>query len=300
MRLVFFGTPIEGATVLDALVAADHDVVRVVTRPATRRTRRGADAPSPVRIEAERLGLTVLTPTKAGEIADDLRASGAELGIVVAYGQILPVSVLDAVPLGLANMHFSLLPRWRGAAPVERAILAGDAETGVAIMRLEEGLDTGPVFASAHTPIDDTETAGELRVRLVHLGIDLLLDTLPDLATATPEPQTGEPTYADKLSVEEFRLDPRRPATELHRVVRAGNPRPGAWVVVDGRRVKVLGATVEPSLVGEPGTIDEHARLATGDGALALEEVQPEGRRQMPAADWRRGLPSDAVRVDQA
>ena len=298
MRLVLFGTPDEGAAVLDALVSADHDVALVVTRPDARRSRRGTSEPSPVRVQAERLGLSVRTPMKAAEIADELRASGAEVGIVVAYGQILPVSVLGALPLGLVNMHFSLLPRWRGAAPVERAVMAGDAETGVAIMQLEEGLDTGPVYATAHTPIGEQETAGELRARLVDLGIDLLLDTLPQLASATPEPQVGEPTYAEKLTVEEFRLDPQQPATDLDRIVRAGSPRPGAWFVIDGRRIKVLRAHREPSEASTPGVVDEAARLLTVDGALALDEVQPEGRRAMPGADWRRGLASQALSLD--
>ncbi|MBM3672494.1 MAG: methionyl-tRNA formyltransferase [Actinobacteria bacterium] len=298
MRLVFFGTPDEGATVLDALVAAEHEVALVITRPDARRSRRGTTEPSPVRVAAERLGLPVRTPPKTSEVVDELRESGAAVGVVVAYGQILPRGVLEALPLGLVNMHFSLLPRWRGAAPVERAVLAGDAETGVAIMHLEEGLDTGPVFATAHTPIGDQETAGELRGRLVDLGIDLLLDTLPQLASVDPEPQQGEPTYADKLSVEEFRLDPQRPAAELHRMVRAGSPRPGAWFVIDGRRVKVLTAHIEPSDDVTPGTIDDAARLVTIDGGLALDEVQPEGRRPMPGADWRRGIATKDLALD--
>jgi methionyl-tRNA formyltransferase len=296
---VFFGTPAEGAVVLDALVAAGHVVDSVVTRADKRRARRGQPEPSPVRVAAERLGLTVRTPARSGDIADELRTSDADLGVVVAYGQILPVAVLEAFPLGLVNLHFSLLPRWRGAAPVERAILAGDAETGVAVMRLEEGLDTGPVFASARTPIDPDETAGELRARLVDLGTTLLLDALPNIATNEPEPQHGDPTYAEKLEVGEFLLDPRRPAHALHRIVRAGNPRPGAWLHVGGRRLKILRAKPDPDASGQPGEIDERARLMTGDGALALLEVQPEGRRAMPGTDWRRGLATADVRVDR-
>ncbi|MEX0665221.1 MAG: methionyl-tRNA formyltransferase [Acidimicrobiia bacterium] len=299
MRLVFFGTPEEGAVVLEALVGAGLDVVLVVTRPDKRRARRGQPEPSPVRIAADRLGLQVRTPEKAAEVADELRNSGATLGVVVAYGQILPLSVLEALPLGLVNLHFSLLPRWRGAAPVERAILAGDAETGVCLMRLEEGLDTGAVFACVRTPILDDETAGELRARLVDLGVDLVVTTLPETVTTVPEPQQGEPTYADKLDVGEFHLDPSRPADELHRIVRAGNPRPGAWMHVGGRRLKVLRATCEPGTGDAPGTIDEEARLATVDGVLVLEEMQPEGGRVMSGSEWRRGLSRPDVSVDE-
>lgn len=299
MRLVFFGTPADAATTLDALVDAGHDIALVVTRPDTRRGRGGASSPSPVRAAAERHGIATRAPVKAVEVLDDIRSSGAELGVVVAYGQILPPPVLDAVPLGLVNVHYSLLPRWRGAAPVERAILAGDDETGVGIMRLEQGLDTGPVFATARTAIDANETAGDLRSRLVDLGAELLVRTLPDVDNATPAAQQGEPTYADKLVVSEFQLDPNRSAVELHRVVRAGNPRPGAWMVVDGTRVKVLQASPAEGSDARPGLIDEAAKLATVEGALALDEVQPAGRRAMSGVEWRRGLRAADVALDQ-
>ena len=188
---------------------------------------------------AAELGVPVRTPERSSEVVDEVAASGVELGVVVAFGQLLPVALLDVVPHGFVNVHFSLLPRWRGAAPVERAMLAGDTETGVCIMALEAGLDTGPVYARATTSIAPDETAGELRARLVALGTALLLATVPDVATGTPDPQVGEPTYAEKLTVEEFKLDWSKPASELARMVRAGNPRPGAWTVDHGRRVKV-------------------------------------------------------------
>lgn len=299
MRLVFFGTPTDAATALDALVADARDVALVVTRPDKRRGRGATLTPSPVRVAAERLGIPVRTPVKAAEIVAEIGESRAELGVVVAYGQILPPAVLDALPLGLVNVHFSLLPRWRGAAPVERAILAGDAQTGVCIMRLEEGLDTGPVFACERTAIEAEETAGELRARLVDLGTRLLVRTLPHVPTAEPEPQQGEPTYADKLDVAEFRLDPHRPVTELHRLVRAGNPRPGAWTRVGGKRVKVLRATPAPGIGGHPGAIDDAGRLATVDGVLTLDEVQPEGGRAMTGSEWHRGLRRPHVQVDE-
>jgi methionyl-tRNA formyltransferase len=226
--------------------------------------------PSPVKVAAGELGVPVLTPRRAGEVTDALHATGAELGVVVAFGQLLPPPFLAALPGGFVNLHFSLLPRWRGAAPVERAILAGDSETGVCVMAVDETLDTGAVFASVRTPIGPEESAGELRSRLVALGADLLVATLPSVPTTVPTPQAGEPTYAEKLTVGEFRLDPGRPAGELARLVRAGNPRPGAWLDVDGTRLKVLRAHVE-------------------DDRLVPDEVQPAGKRPMPYAAWRAG-----------
>jgi len=270
LRLVFLGTPEDAVPPLRALVAAGHEVALVVTQPDRKRGRGGALVPSPVRATASELGLPVLTPARAGEVVEDVRASGADLGVIVAFGQLLPPSLLGALPLGFVNLHFSLLPRWRGAAPVERAILAGDAQTGVCVMAVEAALDAGPVYARASTPIDATETAGELRARLVTLGTDLLVRTLPVFGTASPESQTGEPTYAAKLTVEEFRLDLARPAAELLRVIRAGNPRPGAWLDLDGKRLKVLAAHVEA-------------------GQLVPDVVQPEGRGAMSIAAWRAG-----------
>lgn len=299
MRLVYLGTPDDSVPPLRALVAAGHEIAMVVTQPDRRRSRGAGRDPSPVRRAADELGLPVHTPDKAREVVDDVRASGAELGVVVAFGQLLPVPLLEALPLGFVNVHFSLLPRWRGAAPVERAILAGDAETGVCLMQLEAGLDTGPVFASRRVPIDPRETAGELRGRLVDVGTQLLVEQLPTIASATPVAQAGEPTYAEKLTVEEFRLDPARTAAELDRIVRAGNPRPGAWMTVGGKRVKVWRARPIDSPDGPcaPGVITADTVLCTVAGALELEEVQPEGKRVMPAKAWRAGLRTDA-RVD--
>ena len=290
MRLVFFGTPADAVPALEALHAAGHDVALVVTQPDKRRGRGSEPGPSPVRAAAEALDLPVLTPEKSREVVDEVAASGAEVGVVVAFGQLLPPALLEAVPHGFVNVHFSLLPRWRGAAPVERAVLAGDRETGVCIMALEAGLDTGPVFARERTPIGAQETAGELRARLAVLGTELLVATLPRVPTATPEPQLGEPTYADKLTVDEFALDWERSAEELARVVRAGNPRPGAWTTDHGSRLKVwrvrpLSACID----AEPGTVFGHTRVATGEGALELVEVQPEGRRSMDANAWLAG-----------
>jgi methionyl-tRNA formyltransferase len=290
VRLVFFGTPADAVPALEALHAAGHEVAFVVTQPDRRRGRGTEPSPSPVRAAAESLGLRVLTPERSREVVDDVAASGAELGVVVAFGQLLPPALLDVLPLGYINVHFSLLPRWRGAAPVERAMLAGDTETGVCIMALEAGLDTGPVYARATTPIGAHETAGELRARLVALGTELLVTTVPTIPTAVPSPQVGEPTYADKLTVEEFALDWNQPAVELARVVRAGNPRPGAWTTDHGHRLKIWRARpLSEGIDAQPGTVFGHTRVAAGDGALELVEVQPEGRRTMAANAWLAG-----------
>ncbi len=290
MRLVFFGTPADAVPALQALHEAGHDIALVVTQPDRRRGRGNDESPSPVRLAAEALGLPVRTPERAREVVGDVAGAGADVGVVVAFGQLLPPALLEAIPHGYVNVHFSLLPRWRGAAPVERAMLAGDNDTGVSIMALEAGLDTGPVFARERTAIGATETAGELRARLVALGADLLVATLPRVPTTTPSRQVGEPTYADKLTVDEFALDWSRPAAELARMVRAGNPRPGAWTTDHGNRLKLWRANpLSECIDAEPGTVFGHTRVATGEGALELVEVQPEGRRTMDANAWLAG-----------
>jgi methionyl-tRNA formyltransferase len=269
VRLAFLGTPADAVPALEALHRAGHDIALVVTQPDRKRGRGGELVPSPVRVAADRLGLQVLTPVKAREVVDDVKSAAPELGVVVAFGQLLPGALLDAVPGGFVNLHFSLLPRWRGAAPVERALLAGDRETGVCLMGLEAGLDTGPVYACVETEIRPDDTGGSLHARLVELGTQLLVDELPKVPSTTPAPQVGEPTYAEKLTVDEFELDLTRPAADLERLVRTGNPRPGAWLTVDGKRLKVLAAHV--------------------DGGLVPEVVQPEGKRPMDYASWRAG-----------
>lgn len=262
---------------LRALVDAGHEVVLVVTRPDKRRGRGGALVPSPVKAAAMELGLPVT------DRVDDVVEAGAELGVVVAYGRLIRPHILAALPM--VNLHFSLLPRWRGAAPVERAILAGDPITGVCVMALEEGLDTGPVYAYTSLTIGDDETAEELRARLAGAGTEMLLHLLE---TGLPEgrPQEGEPTYAAKIEAEEHHLDWSRPAVELHRVVRLGH----AWTTFRGRRLRVLRARLASGGHLAPGELDAGALLVgTGDGALELLEVQPEGKGPQPAGAWRNG-----------
>lgn len=247
----------------------------VVTRPDARRSRRAAPSPSPVKAAAEAFGLPVGDQAQAAVDAD------AQVGVVVAYGRLIKPPLLGALPL--VNVHFSLLPRWRGAAPVERAILAGDAETGVSLMEVEAGLDSGPVYARTRTTIGPDETAGDLVARLTGLGADLLLDTLTR-PLPTPEPQAGEPTYADKITPDELALGWEQPAEELARVVRVGR----AWTRWRGRRLLVLAAAAQPGGDGAPGTLDG-TTVSTGHGALRLLTVQPEGRAATDAAAWVRG-----------
>ena len=283
-RLVYLGTPDAAVAPLRTLVAAGHEVVLVVTRPDKRRGRGGARTPSPVKVAAVELGLTV-----TDELAE-ATSVGAELGVVVAYGRIIPVAVLDRLPM--VNLHFSLLPRWRGAAPVERALLEGDAETGVCLMAVEAGLDTGAVYAVEATGIDPDETVDELRDRLVSIGCHLLEVHLAHGRSGLPVPrdQDGNPTYAEKLLSHELELDWSRPAVQLRRVVRLGR----AWTTFRGKRVRVLaaasaadGADGAPPGPGElRGTV-----VGAGEGSrLDLVTVQPEGKRPMDAAAWLHGV----------
>jgi methionyl-tRNA formyltransferase len=294
MRLVYLGTPDAAVPPLRALVAAGHEVALVVTQPDARRSRGGRSDPSPVKQAATDLGLAIATPVKARDVVDDVAATGADAGVVVAFGQLLPTALLDALPLGFVNVHFSLLPRWRGAAPVERALLAGDEETGVCLMQIEAGLDTGPVFACDRVVINAADTTGSLRDRLVARGTRVLLDQLPNLSDATATPQAGEPTYADKLTIDDFRVDPARTSAELDRIVRAGDPQPGAWFRATGARYKVFGPTTATERVHALGVVGA-AGIGTADGTLEPREIQPEGKRRMAWADWRRGHPDDLV-----
>jgi methionyl-tRNA formyltransferase len=271
---VFLGTPEAAVPPLEALHEAGHDIRMVVTQPDKRRGRGGALVPSPVKAAATKLGLPVTHKV------DDVIDAGAELGVVVAFGRLIKPHVLAALPM--VNVHFSLLPRWRGAAPVERAILAGDTETGVCVMTLEEGLDTGPVHACQRVSIRADESAEELRSRLVVIGTDLLLGQLAE-GLSPPVPQVGEPTYAAKIDPAELHLDWSQPAQQLARVVRLGR----AWTEFRGRRLRILRARAVPG-TGEPGSLDG-TKVATGEGALELLEVQPEGKGAMVAGDWARG-----------
>lgn len=278
-RLVYLGTPEMAVPPLRALVAAGFDVGLVITRIDKRRGRGSATSPSPVKAAALELGLPV-----SHDLADATEI-GADLGVVVAYGRIIPVDVL--AELAMVNIHFSLLPRWRGAAPVERALLAGDETTGVCLMEVAEGLDTGAVFARRELAIgeDDLDT---LRRRLVDAGTELLVEELT-AGLQPPVAQQGEPTHAAKITNDDLALDPARSAADLQRITRLGR----AWTTFRGKRLKVLEAVVADgrdlaTTPAEPGSL-EGPLLATGDGVLELVTVQPEGKRAMAARDWVNG-----------
>jgi methionyl-tRNA formyltransferase len=265
VKLVYLGTPDMAVPPLRALVEAGHDISLVVTRVDKRRGRGSEVTPSPVKAAALELGLRV--SHSVDDVLDAVADDGAELGVVVAFGQIIKPHVLDVLPM--VNLHFSLLPRWRGAAPVERALLAGDDTTGVCVMALEEGLDTGGVYARREVPIGPETTAAELRTELVAVGTDLLVDTLDRPLAAwigEPDPQVGEITYAAKFTADDFEIDWTRPATEIHRLIRVG----GAWTTFRGKRLKI-----------------HHAQLI--DGRLVPISVQPEGKAAMAFDAWRHG-----------
>jgi methionyl-tRNA formyltransferase len=267
-RVAFLGTPDLAVPPLRALVDDGVDVALVVTQPDRRRGRGSALSPSPVKAAALELGLPVT------ERVDDVLSADVPLGVVVAYGRLIKPHVLDAVPM--VNLHFSRLPRWRGAAPVERAILAGDAVTGVDLMAVEEGLDTGGTYRRAEVPIGPDDTLEELRARLVDEGSRLLVAALRD-GLGSPTPQVGETTYADKLTAEDRHLDWSRPAVDVHRRVRLGD----AWTTHAGKRLKVWRTRVPP--------VGDGPRVAAADGDVELVEVQPEGKARMDAAAWARG-----------
>ncbi len=302
LRLVFMGTPDFALPTLAALIGAGHDIAAVYTQPPRPAGRGRQPRPSPVQRAAEAHGIAVHAPAslKSAEAQAAFAAHGADAAVVVAYGLILPQAVLDAPRLGCFNLHASLLPRWRGAAPIQRAIMAGDAESGVTVMRMEAGLDTGPMLAASRVAICPDMTAGALHDRLAEIGAGLMVETLADLAAgrieAVPQPEDGV-TYAAKIDKAEARLDWRRPAAELARLVRGLNPFPGAWFEADGQRVKLHAAeAVEGD--GAPGTLlDDGLTVACGDGALRLTSMQRAGKGVMDAAEFLRGFPLPKGRV---
>ncbi len=296
LRLIFMGTPDFAVPTLVELAARGYEIAAVYTR-APRPAGRGMDLqPSPVVREARKLGLPVLTPKtlKDAEAQAAFRAHNADVAIVVAYGLILPKAILEAPRLGCFNVHASLLPRWRGAAPINRAIMAGDAESGVTIMKMDEGLDTGAMAMAERTPIGADMTAGDLHDVLARLGADLMPRALAALQrgslTLTPQPEHGV-TYAAKISKAETRIDWAKPWQEVHNHIRGLSPFPGAWFEIDGVRIKALRSTKGEGS-GAPGTVlDDKLTIACGDGAVRLVQVQREGRRPMSAEEFLRGTP---------
>ena len=297
MRVIFMGTPDFSVPALRALVETRHEVAAVYCQPPRAAGRGQQPRPSPVQRTAEALGLQVRHPARLRDPVDQAAfdAIGADIAVVAAYGLILPQSILDAPRLGCLNIHASLLPRWRGAAPIHRAVMAGDTETGVCIMRMEAGLDTGPVLRRAAIPIGPEDTTGDLHDRLAALGSSLLVDVLsddPDGWRETPQPADGV-TYAAKVDKAEARIDWTAPARLVDRQIRGLSPFPGAWCTLpDGSRLRLLRSRLAepPAPTAAPGTMLEDMTVACGSGAVTILEAQRDGRRPMPAGDLFRGL----------
>ena len=293
MRIIFMGTPDFAVPTLRALAEANHTLLAAYTQPSRRAGRGKKLQPSPVQLEAERLGIEVRSPAslKGAEEQEAFAALEADVAVVAAYGLILPQPILDAPEHGCLNVHASILPRWRGAAPIQRAILAGDPVTGITIMQMEKGLDTGPMLATVRTPIE-RKTTGELTGELADLGARLMLGTLRDLAIHRPVTQKDEhATHAPKVDKAEARIDWSADAEAIERQVRAFGPSPGAWFELDGDRVKLLEAEVLAS-EGVPGTVlDDDLAIACGTGAIRPVTLQRAGKPAMERAAFLRGKP---------
>lgn len=295
LRLAFMGTPDFAAVALQSLLDSGHHVAAVYSQPPRPAGRGQKPTPSPVEALARERTLLVRTPTHlVGELEQsEFRRLELDLAIVAAYGLILPPAILEAPKFGCVNIHASLLPRWRGAAPIQRAILAGDIETGVTIMQMEAGLDTGPMLKVGKVPIGPTTTGGELHDTLAALGAKLLLQSLPEIVTGQSHPVTQPDegvTYARKLAREETRIDWTRPAAEIDRKIRAFAPRPGAYTELGSERIKILGAELVRK-TGEAGTVlDEDLTIGCGEGAIRLTLLQRAGRGPLAASELQRGF----------
>jgi methionyl-tRNA formyltransferase len=299
MRILFWGTPEFAAPALRALLGEGGDVVGVVTQPDRPQGRhRNTLVPPPVKIVAQEEDITVLQPERprGQEFMSALRALAPDLSVVVAYGHILPREVIDLPPQGTLNIHASLLPRWRGAAPIQAAILAGDSETGVSIMRMVPALDAGPVILQQRTTILDDETAGELTLRLSELGALAIVEalTLVSLGDGAGTPQVdADATWAAKVTRDQARVDWTRPAVDVSRVIRAFDPAPGAFGSLRGDDVKLYGVRVSHDAIGDPGVvvaIDEMGMLVgCGEGGVRIAYVHPAGRRRLASLDWAQG-----------
>ncbi|HTC05335.1 MAG TPA: methionyl-tRNA formyltransferase [Xanthobacteraceae bacterium] len=297
LRLVFMGTPDFAVPTLVEIVGSGHEIAAVYTRAPQPAGRGLAPKPSPIARQAERLGLPIFAPRtlKENAAADDMRAHGADAAVVVAYGLILPKSILETFPLGCFNLHASLLPRWRGAAPIHRAIMAGDKETGVMVMKMDEGLDTGPIAMAERVSIGADATTGELHDELARRGADLMVRALAALEKSqlqfTPQAPVGA-TYANKIDKNETRIDWTKPWSDVHNHCRGLSPLPGAWCEFPGAaRVKIL-RTIKGEGSGAPGRVlDDKLTIACGNGAVRLIELQRAGKQPMAAGEFLRGTP---------
>ncbi|HLU63500.1 MAG TPA: methionyl-tRNA formyltransferase [Protaetiibacter sp.] len=303
MRLIFAGSPAAAVPSLRELIASDHEVVAVVTREDAPLGRKRVLTPTPVALAAEEAGIPVVKANRLAAVQDELIGLDAELGVVVAYGGLIREPVLSAPRHGWINLHFSLLPRWRGAAPVQHALIAGDTVTGAAVFQLVPELDAGPVFATERVAVGAVQTAGHLLEELSVSGARLLARVVDDIAagTARATPQEGEVTLAPKLGLDDARLDWTQPAARIDARRRGVTPEPGATTTLDGERFKILDAAIAhgaPPLA--PGVVALRGRavhVGTADEPLELLTVQPAGKRAMPAADWWRGRPADTPTV---
>ncbi len=293
MRIIFMGTPDFSVPVLDALVEAGHEIAAVYCQPPRPAGRGKKDRPTPVHARAEALSLEVRHPTslRTEEAQKEFAALGADIAVVVAYGLILPQVVLDAPEHGCLNIHASLLPRWRGAAPIHRAIMAGDEETGICIMQMEAGLDTGPVLLREATEIGATETTGELHDRLSDRGAALIVKALERLGELTPDPQPDEGvTYAEKIDKGEARIDWTRPAVEIDRQIRGLSPFPGAWTMIGADRVKLLGSRLADQHGAAGTALDDAFTIACGTGAVTITRAQRAGKGAQDTETFLRGM----------
>ena len=292
MRVIFMGTPDFSVPALEAIHAAGHEVVCVYCQPPRPAGRGQKERPTPVHARALELGLQVRHPTKLRDPQDqaDFAALGADIAVVVAYGLILPQAVLDAPKFGCLNIHASLLPRWRGAAPIHRAIMAGDAETGVCIMQMEAGLDTGPVRLTRRLPIGADDTTGGLHDKLSALGAEAIVAALADLDAYPPVTQAEEGvTYAAKIDKAEARIDWTKPAVEVDRQIRGLSPFPGAWCMAGAERVKLLRSTTAAGS-GAAGAVLAPLTIACGEDAVEITMLQREGKKAMPTAEALKGM----------
>ncbi len=299
MRVLFAGTPSVAVPSLDALAAAGFEVVAVLTRPDAPVGRKRILTPSPVAARAAELGIEVIHATRVDQaVTAKIAAAEPDVAAIVAYGGLIPRSALQVPPHGWINLHFSLLPAWRGAAPVQRAVIAGDDVTGAVTFLLEEGLDTGPVFGTLTESVHPDDTAGTLLERLSHSGAVLLSQTLlaVEAGKAAPQPQQGDVSLAPKLSLEDGRLDWKQPALAIGRRARGVTPEPGAWTTLDGQRVKLEPVRLHPGTTGlKPGAVAHDGKIVlvgTGSHAVELTRIQPSGKKMMAAADWARGIAS--------
>ncbi|UVJ41147.1 methionyl-tRNA formyltransferase [Arthrobacter sp. CJ23] len=297
MRVLFAGTPAVAVPSLDALIKAGFDVVAVLTRPDAPLGRKRVLTPSPVAARAAELGIDIIHASKVdAETTARIAEAEPDVAAIVAYGGLIPRAALDIPRHGWVNLHFSLLPAWRGAAPVQRSVIAGDDVTGAVTFRLEEGLDTGPVFGTLTESVNPADTAGELLERLSHSGAVLLGQTLAaiDAGKASPQPQSGDVSLAPKLGLDDGRLDWQQPALALNRRSRGVTPEPGAWTTLDGQRVKLEPVALRPEVKDlAPGAVRVDGKsvfVGTGSHAVELGRIQPAGKKMMSSADWARGL----------